>query len=805
LSARNSMLDKLKTELSAWYSNNGRYFGYDASWGGIIGMPRGDDYWTVVYSDHHFHYGYFIYASAILALFDPDFASASQYRGIADLLLADFANTDRASASFPYLRNFDAYEGHSWAAGMGGQSEGNNHESSSEAMSAWAGVYLWGLATGRQNLMDLGVYLYATEYEAIKEYYFDANQEIYTGTGIDGASFSYARRGGILGDNRYEWALWWSPLIGQTVLGIQLLPSTPSMLYLGYNSQTTSYIYNIMDANRGTGSNQNFWQDIWSRFKALFNAPQAISDFAAAIASGFGYGNADNGSSFTYTYHFMHFFNALGTVATSASIDNGGQDYYCDANSYNVMYKGGEASFIAFNESSSAYKTVNFYSRTSGHKGTMSVPPMTTAQTKDFVNFKYDSLRAMYSTDAWHALTMDKYSDSVLITSAAVPTLASASYEILPVAFNVKSSGLSAATPIFVKCSGLAIPPGFSANQIRLFVYNPVTQLPKSTLPVQSIEILNDYGSTADILISASITEAGNLEPTAYILAIPSSSPSGDTVFVSGLIENVRTGSPIGGSIIMHAFDTVERTTRSFDVSGGAYTEEFYCGRLYILTPQSSSYVFTDYGAPNGSADFVFVTPSSTTPTTQNFSAYPVYSISGNIKNPKNFGAPNIEVRIYDTVANSTKTAITDSYGDYSSAIVYNRRYIITPSSELYIFQHVGDSYQYYDTYNVSGDYQDVDFKTSINPNAKLIVYPNPYNPSRHSNSGITFSGLRLGAKVRIYNIAGEKIFEGTATTDGEFIWRAQNSSGSKIASGIYIYYAESAGRVFKGKIAVER
>ena len=74
---------------------------------------------------------------------------------------------------FPFLRSFDPYAGHSWACGHARFGDGNNQESSSEAMNAWCGLILWGEATGDRALRDLGIYLFTTELAAINAYWFD--------------------------------------------------------------------------------------------------------------------------------------------------------------------------------------------------------------------------------------------------------------------------------------------------------------------------------------------------------------------------------------------------------------------------------------------------------------------------------------------------------------------------------------------------------------------------------------------------------------------------------------------------------
>ncbi|MDR1940751.1 MAG: hypothetical protein LBQ47_00275 [Endomicrobium sp.] len=401
-SARDTMIARLKNELSTWYSgqNATKYFGYDSSWGGIIGSNPGgsgiDDFGASKFNDHHFHYGYFIYASAILAMFDPSFAESSEYKGMVDLLVKEVANPNRNDTSFPFLRNFDVYEGHSYANGRGGSSLGfgNDEESSSEAMNAWAGIYLWGLVTGNNSYIDLGVYGYTTQYEAIKNYYFnmDVNSSDPDRRIWQRSEFNHANVG-MLFDNEFNWGLWWDPKITQTVMGIQVLPLTPSMLYLGYDTTYAQSFYNEMWAGRDTSKN-NFWRDVWLRFKALFDAPGALTDWTAAnmptnFPDTWNQGLGDDGSSLSYSYHFLHFFNALGSVDT---------DYYSDSPSFLVMNKNGTRTFIAYNTDTTT-KTVHFYKRSSATgapavpgSATVSIAPRQIADTQDFVNVTFTNM-----------------------------------------------------------------------------------------------------------------------------------------------------------------------------------------------------------------------------------------------------------------------------------------------------------------------------------------------------------------------------------------------------------------------------
>ena len=174
LAARDQLLGWSRSAWSGGSRATGSrsYFHYDKGLGTVVTYP--DEFFAVEQmNDHHFHYGYWIRAAAEIALRDPAWAAKERWGGMVDLLVADIATTERGRADFPFLRNFDAYEGHSWASGVGLGDFGNNQESSSEAINAWAGLILWGEVTGNRALRDLGVYLYTTEIEAINHYWFD--------------------------------------------------------------------------------------------------------------------------------------------------------------------------------------------------------------------------------------------------------------------------------------------------------------------------------------------------------------------------------------------------------------------------------------------------------------------------------------------------------------------------------------------------------------------------------------------------------------------------------------------------------
>ncbi len=68
------------------------------------------------YNDHHFHYGYHIYAAAIVAKHRPEWAR--KYNDRILLYIRDIANPSAEDKNFPMFRQKDWYLGNSWAGGL---------------------------------------------------------------------------------------------------------------------------------------------------------------------------------------------------------------------------------------------------------------------------------------------------------------------------------------------------------------------------------------------------------------------------------------------------------------------------------------------------------------------------------------------------------------------------------------------------------------------------------------------------------------------------------------------------------------
>lgn len=122
--------------------NGNKIITEDGSWGAVSG-DGGDHGMAINLSDHHFLWAYFIFPAAVLASYDSTFVE--DYGEMIELLIRDCMNPDKDDTMLPFMRNFDVYEGHSWAGGYGDNNSGNNQESASEATFGWAGLYQWNI------------------------------------------------------------------------------------------------------------------------------------------------------------------------------------------------------------------------------------------------------------------------------------------------------------------------------------------------------------------------------------------------------------------------------------------------------------------------------------------------------------------------------------------------------------------------------------------------------------------------------------------------------------------------------------
>ena len=317
IEGRDQLLTMVKERMEFWFGGQSgkSYFHYDKGIGTVVSYP--DEFFAVEQmNDHHFHYGYFIRAAAEIALRDPAWAAKEKWGAMVELLISDIATAQRGRADFPFLRNFDSYEGHSWASGVGLGEWGNNQESSSEAINAWAGLILWGEVTGNRDLRDLGIYLYTTEIEAINHYWFDIHGQVFP------PEYKSAEVSMLFG-GKVAHNTWWTDEPRQ-IHGINLLPIAGFSTYLGRDPafvkrnmaalKVDSEVYAARGQLPPNPPPKDIWQDIFAKYLAL-------ADPAAALAQWDRYGSVELGDTRTHTLHWMLSLNGMGTPDFNVSAD----------------------------------------------------------------------------------------------------------------------------------------------------------------------------------------------------------------------------------------------------------------------------------------------------------------------------------------------------------------------------------------------------------------------------------------------------------------------------------------------------
>ena len=99
------------------------------------------------YNDHHFHYGYILYACAVLGSLNSTFVE--RFGNEVDTIFYDIAHNTNLDSKvvdgvfFPASRHKSWFDGHSFASGLFPFGNGKSQESSSEAVNGYYGAYLW--------------------------------------------------------------------------------------------------------------------------------------------------------------------------------------------------------------------------------------------------------------------------------------------------------------------------------------------------------------------------------------------------------------------------------------------------------------------------------------------------------------------------------------------------------------------------------------------------------------------------------------------------------------------------------------
>ena len=321
-------------------------------WGALVGYDTSYD--SDTFNDHHFHYGYFTYAGALLALVDSDFRA--KYGEMLKLVAKDYANWDRADKRFPLFRTFSPWSGHSYAGGLGNTGNGNGQESTSEAMQGWGGMYLLGVALGDKRMRDAGIFGWVTESKGVAEYWFDRDKE-----NIDRSLYTHPYNSNLTAAG----IGWWTWFSGDPVWmhSIQWMPISPCLDYLSEDLEFAKWDYEQMWAGKEIGGwepDPNFSGSALSKESGLGNVVLSYlqrfdPDEAARIFDEMwdaGTNVAKSTDTNGITYYITHSHRTYGDRDFAVNADIPTSSAYCDSE--------GRYTYVVYNPDASE-RTVTFY------------------------------------------------------------------------------------------------------------------------------------------------------------------------------------------------------------------------------------------------------------------------------------------------------------------------------------------------------------------------------------------------------------------------------------------------------------
>lgn len=354
----NACKTRLKEALVNWLTytpgEESYYFARYNRWGSLVGYNT--SYGSDTFNDHHFHYGYYTYAGALLALFDEEFRN--DYGEMLTLLAKDYANWDRNDTRFPLFRTLDIWAGHSYAGGSG-DSNGNGQESTSEAMQGWGGLFLLGVALDNAEMRDAGAFGWVNESRATAEYWFDRDRE-----NIDYSKYTHPYSSNLTSAG----VGWWTWFSGDPVWmhSIQWLPVSPCLDYLSEDLEFAEWEYTEMWNKKEVGdwdkpgvnangdatgllADESGLGNVVLAYLQRFNPDSAAAVFDWAWLNNKNLAkNPDTGG---ISYYLIHSHRSYG------DIDWGVHASIATATAYN---KNGEMTYVAYNPSHSAQE-ITFY------------------------------------------------------------------------------------------------------------------------------------------------------------------------------------------------------------------------------------------------------------------------------------------------------------------------------------------------------------------------------------------------------------------------------------------------------------
>ena len=361
--ARNKFLTELKSEMQNWLTSptgetGGHYLCYNPAWKTLT--PYSAYLGAEMQNDHHFSYGYMLRAAGVIAKFDPVWAQDANWGSMVKHIIRHVAGWDRNDPKFPFLRYHSPYFGHSFAGGHATGNNGNGQESSSEAINFAAAVYIWGLNTHDNTIRDLGLYLYLTEVETAKQYWWN----------VDGDNFPVGFAGNHIwnldGHGGGKWT--WFGDRPEYGVGINLLPIDAHSLYMAHDTaynrkQYANFLSDVRDYNNNPAlTEETVWEDVIYAYRAMYEPATIISRYESYGPSPYFMSvwnklewnaafSTFNSQPPAHFYQWIHALDSLGLVNPNIT---------ADYSSYGVFDKNTCRHYVLYNPPGLPARTVHF-------------------------------------------------------------------------------------------------------------------------------------------------------------------------------------------------------------------------------------------------------------------------------------------------------------------------------------------------------------------------------------------------------------------------------------------------------------
>ncbi|MEP7336704.1 MAG: glycosyl hydrolase [Acidobacteriota bacterium] len=275
-----------------------KFIAYNSVWNSLLGNVSW--YGSIEnLADHHFGWGYLIKAAALIAQFDttvepdtkkPWWDIEQGWGGIVNLMIRDVMDwrkpdeADPDGLTFVRCKYLNPVEGHMYADGSGNSGDGNDEESSSEAVNFANACIEWGAATGQDEIRDMGILLRSIYAQAVPMYWFNVDGDVLPSTT---ASDPFPLAGQITGaGNKHDTYFSGGPgdagcaSRNSDVVAIETLPVTAGTLRLTlFTPQLKVAWETVANAGGPYCAQDKCYLSTLLSFQALFDAASAKAAF----------------------------------------------------------------------------------------------------------------------------------------------------------------------------------------------------------------------------------------------------------------------------------------------------------------------------------------------------------------------------------------------------------------------------------------------------------------------------------------------------------------------------------------------